>query len=164
MATAAQLRARKEFSRIMKSGGFAKSKTKRRKNPVGRSGANDRQSASTADDGRYSRALSGAPRRKRNPTFYDSGYGGVGYSGTRRGLGRSGSGTEISKMTSGANPRNVRAMNPTRAPNGFDVYEARHGVKGKHIACFHTKADAVEYAKAWSAKYKCPAAITGKGV
>lgn len=187
MATARQIAARKEFARVMKSGGFgprrAKAKAKsRRRNPVGRSGDNDRDPVFQEGSEGLSRA------RRRNPV------GRSGQSdrdkGWAEGIGRSRSGSSAYSAVASVDPGGYRALskarrkNPvsrtrsgkqnlvdehgsTRAKNPlhrvarFTVYAARGGVRGKMVAAFPNKADAVQYAKAWVKLHKCPALIGG---
>lgn len=101
MATAAQLRARANFARVMKSGGFP-AKRKRAKNPVSRSGRSG--GAFTAPIPNPRRRA--APRKKNPAKYFDSGYAGVGRSGR--------SGPDMSQHQSSNDPRGYRDMNPSR--------------------------------------------------
>lgn len=165
--TAAQLRARAAFSKIMKSGGFGAAK-KRRKNPVGRSGASgrglsvnvvgadpDSQNGSSKNPfGRQTRQLSGAKRRRKNP---------VGRSGASgRGLSTQTQADDNNRGSRDMNPRARRHMK-TKPVLAYTVYEARHGIAGKVIGAFPTKPAAVQFARAWSDMKRCPALIQGRG-
>lgn len=153
-ATAAQRAARAEFSRVMKSGGFGAQK-KRKRNPVGRSGANNRDvPTSKLDFQRFERALSGAPkaRAKKNP---------IARSRSNRSVWATNVGfpdfTRNSRALSG------RKANPTKPVLCYVVHEARHGVKGKTVAAFPSKPAAVQFARAWTELHQCPAIIAGRG-
>ena len=167
MATAKQIAARKEFARIMKSGGFPAAK-KRKKNPLARSGANARQNSEYDDErsenpiarsGKNSRALSTNVQAGRNSARRD-------LSGTRRknpvGRGGSNSRPAMSNRQAANDPNGYRMMNPTHAVGRYQVFAARHGIAGKLLATFPSKADAMTYAKAWSDAKNCPVILQGR--
>ena len=160
MATAKQIAARKAFTKIMQSGGFAKAgkrKTaaKRKRNPVARHPGAEMpyQAVSKLDFDRQIRALSGrAKPRKRNPVARHGG-GGRNIYATNAGMPDF---TRQSRALSG------RKANPLKVLRSFIVYAARGGVAGKVIGAFPAKSDAVQYAKAWSSLHNCPAIIQGR--
>lgn len=113
MATAAQLRARAAFSKIMKSGGFPAAKRKRRKNPVGHSGRSMEDTSRPIPNPKRRAAA-----RKKNPAnFFDSGYAGVGRSGR--------SGMDMGMRQVANDPRGYRVMNPkSRGERKYHVVPA----------------------------------------
>lgn len=153
--TAAQLRARAAFSKIMKSGGFAKTRTKRKakRNPVV---ATPPKIVRTSAVGTF----------KKNPTKRKAAAPKKDSQG--RTIPRKGTNAYFAYMgvrareVAGARRPTKRKANPTSAPAHFAVYRTSHGVKGRLIAKFTYKADAVQYATAYAKAHNCQVGITGK--
>lgn len=155
MATAKQIAARKEFARIMKSGGFGPRKAKakpRKKNPLARSrSGTPYESTMRSIPFRSQRVLSKAPKAKRNPSGRNSrdAYGNAWDADNAR----------------ANNPKKRVAVkrNPTRSPVGYKVCKATaQGLQGALIAAFVSKADAVQYGKAYVKANKRAVVIVGK--
>lgn len=191
MATAAQLRARAAFTKIMKSGGFPASKKRktssakesRKKNPVARSGGSGRQGVD-ADFNRQQRGLARGGKNSRGNPIFEISSSDATYQREKnpakrrvvktrpkaklsnsaklsRGISRSRSGPYASSQ---ATYRGTgREMNPIRPVMSYVVYEARHGVAGKAIGAFPSKPAAVQFGRAWSDMKRCPVLIHGKG-
>lgn len=186
MATAKQIAARKEFSRIMKSGGFPKAKKRaaakpRKKNPLARSGNNARASAQFDAD-KNERQENPIARGGRNtrPLMSERVQGGRNSSrrdlskapAARRKnpLARGGKNTRplMSEQQSHGWPDRTaqdlrgRKTNPLHAVGRYQVFEARGGIAGKLLATFPSKTDATAYARAWADAKNCPAVIHGR--
>lgn len=153
--TAAQLRARAAFAKIMKSGGFGAKRKTRKKNPVGRHPGAEMpyQAVTKLDFQRQERALSGARKRRKNPVGRHGGGGRNQYA----------SNVSMPDFTRQSRALSGRKKNPTKPVLAYVVHAARHGVKGAAVGSFPTKPAAVQYAKAWVKLHDCPAMISGRG-
>lgn len=188
MATAKQIAARKEFSRIMKSGGFGPKKAKakpRKKNPVGRSGNGPIYSAlgPQADPGNgrtmnpKRRPAARKTATRKNPSgrnardaygnAWDKDNGRVNNPSGRNSRDAYGDTWDSAASDMRANNPKRRAAKrnpaPTRAPVGFKVCKATaQGLQGALIAAFVSKADAVQYGKAYVKAHNRAVVIVGK--
>lgn len=175
MATAAQLRARAAFTKIMKSGGFPaskKRKTARKKNPVARSGGSGRQGVD-ADFNRQQRGMARGGKNSRGNPIFEISSSDATYQrekNPKRRVVKSRPKAKLSRSRSGPYASSQaafrgtgREMNPIRPVMSYVVYEARHGVAGKALGAFPSKPAAVQFGRAWSDMKQCPVLIHGKG-